>query len=74
MCAVVAMESVTICEAEPGVIVADGSKEAVVPAGRVDTLKVTGLENVPLVGETVRGKLALCPAVTEGVELGGVTV
>jgi hypothetical protein len=56
------------------VIVADGAKEAVAPVGSPDTVNVTGLENVPFEDESVKTKFAVCPAVTGGVELGGVTL
>jgi hypothetical protein len=74
VCAVVVMESATGCGVAPGVIVADGEKEAVAPAGSPDTLNVTGLENVPFEEETVNAKFAVCPASTGGAELGGVTL
>jgi hypothetical protein len=77
VCGVVAIESVTGCGVAPGVIVADGAKEAVVPAGKGgdwDTPNVTGLENVPSMDETVKAKVAVCPAAIGGVELGGVTL
>ena len=54
-------------------IVADGAKEAVAPAGSGDALNVTGLENVPFKDETVKAKFAVRPAVTEVGELGAVT-
>ena len=73
MCGVVLIESITVCGVMPGVTGADGEKEAVAPVGRVDTLNVTGLENVPCEDETVRANIAVCPAVTGGVELGGAT-
>lgn len=73
VCGVVVIESVTVCGVPPGVIVADDANEAVAPAGRGDTLNVTGLENVPFEGDTVKANIAVCPAVTGGVELGGVT-
>jgi hypothetical protein len=73
VCAVVEIESVTIFGVAPGVIVADGVKEAVAPAGNADRLNVTGSENVPFNGETVSAKFAICPAEMGGDELGGVT-
>jgi len=76
VCGIVVIESVTVCGVAPGVIVADGAKEVVVPAGSGgtgDTLNITGSENAPFEGETVSAKFAVCPAVTEVAELGGVT-
>jgi len=46
------------------VIVSSGTNEATAPAGRVDALRVTGLENGPFNGETFRAKLAVWPATT----------
>ena len=71
------MESVTICGVVPGVIVADGAKEAVAPAGNGvsgDMLNVTRLENAPSVDATVNTKFAVWPAETGGSELGGITL
>jgi hypothetical protein len=56
MCGAVVMASVTVCFVAPGVIVADGAKEAVAPAGSGDTLNVTGSENVPFEGNRVNGR------------------
>jgi hypothetical protein len=66
----VAIESVTDCELVPGVIVADGAKDAVAPVGRPLTEKVMGLTNGPLEGATAKLKTAACPALTlaEGVD------
>jgi hypothetical protein len=69
----VAIERVTEVGLLPGVIVADGENKAVVPGGSAETLNVTGLENVPFEGDTVRPKLAVWPAVTGGDELGALT-
>jgi len=77
VCGVVVIESVTVCGAAPGVIVADGANEGIVPAGREvagDTPNVTGLANVPSIVETTSAKVAVRPAVIGGVKLGGVTV
>jgi hypothetical protein len=77
VCGVVVMERVTVCGVAPGVIVADGAKESVAPAGRGvngDTLNKTGLENVPFEDETVKAKFAVFPAETGGSVLGGVTL
>lgn len=77
MCGIVVIERVTVCGAGPGVIGADGAKEGVVPGGMEvdeDTPNVTGLVNVPSIDETTRAKIAVCPAVIGGAELGGVTV
>lgn len=73
VCGMVATESITVWGTAPGVTVADGEKEAVAPAGSVDTPNVTGSEKVPCEDETVRANIAVCPAVTGGVELGGET-
>ena len=76
VCGFVAIESVTVCGAAPGVIVADGAKEIVVPAGMGvdwDTPNVIGLVNVPSIDETTKANVAVCPAVIGGLELGGVT-
>lgn len=77
VCGIVVIESVTVCGAGPGVIIVDGAKEIVVPAGKEvdwETPNVTELENVPSMDETTRAKVAVCPAVIGGVVLGGVTV
>ena len=67
------IERVTEAGLLPGVIVADGVNEAVAPEGSADALKLTGLENVPFEGDTVKPKFAVCPAVTVGDELGALT-
>ena len=73
-CAVVEIESVTVCGVAPGVIVAEGENVADVPAGKGGAaVNVTGLANVPYEGDTINAKLAVCPAVTGGKELGGLT-
>ena len=54
-------------------IVADGAKEAVAPAGSGDALNITGLKNVPFRDEMVKAKFAVPPAVTEVGELGAFT-
>lgn len=76
VCGVVVISSVTVFGLAPGVTVADGEKEADAPAGNGvdgDKLNVTGLGNVPFDGDRVKTKFAVCPAVTGGDELGGVT-
>jgi hypothetical protein len=71
--AVVEIARVTLCEVTPGVIVAEGVKEAFAPMGSGERLNVTGLVNVPLEDDTVNEKLAVCPAVTGADELVVVT-
>lgn len=71
---VVAIVSITLCEVAPGVIGADGVKEAVGPAGDTVAVNLMGLENVPLEGVTVRLKTPDCPAFTVSEEVEGVTV
>jgi hypothetical protein len=59
---VVVMESVTVCGVAPGVIVADGAKEAAAPGGSgVTTLNNTGSENAPFDGDSVKEKFAVLP-------------
>ena len=71
---VVVMERVTVWDVAPGVIVADGENEAAAPVGSgVTALKTTGSENAPFEGDNVKGKVAVPPDVTGGVELGGIT-
>jgi hypothetical protein len=70
---VVATESVTVWGVAPGVIVADGAKEAAAPAGSGDTLNTTGSENAPFEGDSVKGKFAVWPGVTGVGEVAGVT-
>ena len=71
-CAVVVIESVTLVGALPGVIVVD-ENIAVAPVGRPDAVSVTGLENVPFEGATVRLKPAARPAETEVDVVGALT-
>lgn len=60
-----AMASVTVCRTGPGVIGADGEKDAVAFCGTPVAVKVIGLPNVPLfIAATTRLKVAGVPAVT----------
>lgn len=70
--AVVLIEIVTGMTAPPGVTVADGLKLTLVPAGSPETLNITGYENGPPTGERVRRIFAVCPAVIDETEAGGV--
>jgi len=62
-----------ICGVAPGVMVADGAKEAVAPAGNAEILNVTGSEKLPFAGEMVNVNFAVCPAVIGGLEMGELT-
>ena len=59
----VAIESISVFGATPGMIVADGANDAVAPTGSADTLNVTGFGYVPFEEERINAKLAVCPAV-----------
>jgi len=74
VCGVVVIVSVTGCEVAPGVMVADGAKEAVAYAGSPVAVKVMGLANVPFEGPTIRLNLAGSPAFTVAEEVGAVTM
>ena len=74
VCGIVVIVSVTGCEVAPGVIVADGEKEAVAFKGSPVTVNETVFKYVPLDGATVKLKTAGCPAFTVAEEVGAVMV